>query len=159
MFTAVENEYLKGLLNVYKEQGYKYYVAHTVTETDNNYDMYVYLSKEKITSSSPTTFNLADNSIVIYIDSSSRNDNSYNPSIHTRDILYVYSGELKVNLAEFIYTNAEVSYTLIDNSLNPDILLSGANSYDNKLFSYGLMFIVVSIFLYMFIKSILRLRR
>lgn len=159
MFTALENEYLKGLLNVYKEQGYKYYVAHTVTETDNYYDMYVYLSKDKITSSSPNRFNLSDNSIVIYIDSSSRNDNSYNSSTHSRDTLFVYSGNLNVNLAEFIYTNAEVSYSLIDNSLNPDILLSGVNSYDNKLFSYGLMFIVVSIFLYMFIKSILRLRR
>ena len=48
---------------------------------------------------------------------------------------------------------------VIDNSINPDILMSGVNNYDNKLFSYGLMFVVVSIFLYTFIKSILRLRR
>lgn len=159
MFTAQESDYLKGLLNVYKELGYKYYVAHTVTETNNNYDMYVYLSKDKITSSSPSDFNLSDNSIVIYIDSSSRNDNNYNPSVHTRDILYPYSGSLHVHIAEFIYTNADVTYSLVGDSVNPDILLTGANNYDNKLFSYGLMFIVVSIFLYTFIKSILRIRR
>lgn len=159
MFTAVESEYLKGLLNVYCELGYKYYVAHTVTESDNYYDMYVYLSKDEITSSSPNRFNLSDNSVVIRIDSSSRNDNSYNSSTHSRDTLFVHSGELTVNLAEFIYTNADVTYSLIDNSLNPDVLMSGVNSYDNKLFSYSLMFMVVSIFLYMFIKSILRLRR
>lgn len=159
MFTAVESDYLKGLLNVYREQGYKYYVAHTVTESDNVYDMYVYLSKDEIISTSPSDFELSDNSIVIRIDSSSRNDNSYNSSTHSRDTLFHYHGDLSVNLAEFIYTNSNVSYSLIDKSLNPDILISGVNNYDNKLFSYGLMFIVISIFLYIFIKSVLRIRR
>lgn len=159
MFSAVESEYLRGLLNVYKEQGYKYYLAHTITESDNDYDFCVYLSQDKITSSAPNKFNLSDNSIVIYVDSSSRNDNSYNPSTGSRDLLLVARGVIDVNVAEFIYTNSEVSYNLIDNAINPDILISGVNSYDNKLFSYGLMFVVISIFLYMFIKSILRIRK
>ena len=159
MFSAVESEYLRGLLNVYKEQGYKYYLAHTITESNNDYDFCVYLSQDKITSSSPNKFNLSDNSIVIYVDSSSRNDNSYNPSTGSRDLLLVARGAVDVNVAEFIYTNSEVSYNLIDNAINPDILSSGVNSYDNKLFSYGLMFVVISIFLYMFIKSILRIRK
>lgn len=159
MFTTVESEYLKGLLNVYYEKGYKYYIAHTITEQNNDYDFCVYLSKDKITSSSPNKFNLSDNSIVIYVDSSQRNDNSYNPSTGNRDLLLVYHGNLTVNIAEFIYTNSSVSYSLVDNALNPDILMSGVNSYDNKIFSFGLMFVVISVFLYMFIKSILRIRR
>lgn len=159
MFTSVEVDYLKGLLNTYASRGYKYYVAHTVTETDNNYDMLVYLSKNEITSSRPNTFNIPDNSIVISIDSSSRNDNSYNPSVHSRDILGFYHGNLEVNIAEFIYTNSDVTYELTTNVINPDILMSASDSYNNKLIDYSLLFIVISIFIYMFIRSLLRLKR
>lgn len=159
MFTTVENEYLRGLLNVYYEKGYKNYIAHTVTETDNNYDFYVYLSKDKITANSSHDFVLSDNSIVIYVDSSARSTSGYNPSNSSRDLVSFFSGDLHVHIAEFIYTNANFSYSLINEPINPDILMSGVNSYDNKIFSFGLMFVVVSLFLYMFIKSILRIRR
>lgn len=159
MFSTSEVEYLKSLLNVYCNLGYKNYVAHTVTETDNEYDFCVYLSKDKITSSDSNTFNLSDNSIVVYVDSTSRNDNSYNPSTGSRDTVFHYHGDLDVNLAEFIYTNAEVSYTEIDYPVNPDILLSGVDSYKSLMLSASLLFVLVNVFLFMFIKSLLRLRR
>lgn len=159
MFTSVETEYLKGLLNSYASKGYKHYVSHTITESDNNYDFVVYLSKDEITSSSPNKFNIPDNSIQIYVDSSSRNENNYNPSLHSRDILYNYHGTLEVDVAEFIYTNSKVTYDSITNTINPDILLSSSNSYQSNVLDYSLLFVLISIFLYLFIKSILHIKR
>ena len=48
MLSSLESEYLKGLISVYKSKGYKYYIAHTVTETNNDYDVCIYLSKTEI---------------------------------------------------------------------------------------------------------------
>lgn len=158
MFSSVEVDYLKGLLNVYAEQGYKYYIAHTITQSNNNNDFVVYLSKDKITSHSSSSFYLSDNSIVIYVDSSSRNDNGYNSSLHSRDTLDSYSGLVRVDIAEFIYTNAKVEYSSTQDIINPDILLSGVDSYNNNLLNYTVLFFIVSIFLYLVVKTFLRLR-
>lgn len=158
MFSSVEIDYLKGLLNVYIKNGYKYYVAHTITQNNNNYDFVVYLSKDKITSHSSSSFYLSDNSIVIYVDSSSRNDNNYNSSLHSRDSISTFSGAISIDIAEFIYTNVDVSYSLTSDSLNPDILLSSSDSYNSKLLDFTILFFVVSIFIYLVVKTFLRLR-
>ena len=158
MFSSIEIDYLKGLLNVYLKNGYKYYVAHTITQNNNNYDFVVYLSKDKITSHTSSSFYLSDNSIVIYIDSSARNDNGYNPSLHSRDIIDTFSGAISVDVAEFIYTNVDVSYSLTSDTLNPDILLSSSYSYNSNLLGFTILFFVVSIFIYLVVKTFLRLR-
>lgn len=158
MFSSVEVDYLKGLVNSYEKKGYKYYIAHTVTENNNNYDFVVYLSQDKIESHSSSSFYLTDNSIVIYIDSSQRNDNSYSPSIHTRDVLQQYKGLVRVDVAEFIYTNATVLYSLIEEPLNPDILLSSSDSYSSITLSYTTIICVCFCFLYSVIKTFLRIR-
>lgn len=159
MFTSVELDYLKGLINTYAKQGYKYYVAHTITEINNDYDFCVYFSKEEITASNSNNFVIPSNSYVVYVDSSSRNDNSYNPSTGSRDTVSLYEGDLRVNVAEFIYTNASLGYNVIDYPINPDLNYAGTTSLDTHLVNYSLLFICSSIFIYMFIKSILRIRR
>lgn len=159
MFSALEESYIKSLINTYKKHGYSHYVVHTVTENDNIYDFYIYFSRDEITFSNSYTFELSDNSLMLKIDSSSRNDNNYNPSTGHRDIVFYKRGIVNVNIAEFIYTDCNFTYSLIDDCLNPDIMYSGVDSYNINLISLSLLFICTSIFLFMFIKSILRLRR
>lgn len=160
MFSQVEENYIKALINTYKKQGYDYYICHTVTENDNNYDIYIYFSKEEIKAVSNNMFDLT-NAIYIQLDSSSRNDSGYNASVHSRTRL-VNSNVTKIveiNQAEFIYTNAINSYKTETTVLNPDLMLQGSNSYGSLLFM-GICIIVLFItFLYTFISNIFRLRK
>lgn len=160
MFTQVEENYIKSLINTYKKQGYDYYICHTVTENDNNYDIYMYFSKEEIKAVSNTTFDLT-NAIYIQLDSSNRNDSGYNASTHSRTRLInsKVNSIIEINQAEFIYTNAINSYKTETTVLNPDLMLQGSNSYGSVLFM-GICIIVLFItFLYTFISNIFRLRR
>lgn len=159
MLTQVESEYIKGLVNVYKSKGYEYYLSHTVTERNNDYDVRLYVSKEEILSTTDNTFNIK-NAIVIDIDSSSRND-SNNSSVHSRDIIVNsnYSGALLVNSAEFIYTNASLGYEETSFCINPDILESGVNSYNNNLFSLSILFLLTLILLYHYLHDLIRIHR
>lgn len=154
MFTSVEIDYLKGLINTYFMKGYKYYVARTVTESDNDYDIYVYLSKEKIIASSSSSFVLPEGTLLIKIDSSSRSDGYYS-SLGSRDVLSAYEGTINIDVAEFVYTNAELNYKLITDVVNPNLLYTGSSNITDTYTNYALLFLVVIAFLYTFIKSIL----
>lgn len=158
MFTDVELNYIKSIVNTYKKHGYKYYLCHTVTERYNDYDATIYLSKEPIKASTENTFVL-NNALVINIDSSSRNDTN-DTSISYRTLLHNsnYSGSISVNIAEFIYTNAECIYELTSFVKQPDIMNSGVTNPDNMIINYSSVFLVLSIFLYLFIKSVLRIK-
>ena len=88
------------------------------------------------------------------------NDNSYNSSTHHRD--YVSNSNLtkivSVHQAEFIYTNAVVE-TSSNTVVNPDLLLNQASNYNDFLLISAGVLLCGTIFLYMFFKSILRLKR
>ena len=159
MFSQVEIDYIKSLVNVYRDKGYMYYLAHTVTERNNEYDICIYFSKEEIGASTDDIFNVK-NALVINIDSSSRNDTN-NSSIHSRDVLVNsnYSNTVRVNTAEFIYTNAVLSYTENMFCINPDILKSGVTSYDFSLQNNVIIVLLTVILLYHFIHDILRIHR
>lgn len=160
MFTQVEENYILALINSYKKDGYNYYLAHTVTETDNNYDIYIYFSKEEIVAISNNIFDLS-NCICVRIDSSSRNDNSYNTSTHSRSSIINsnYSDVLTINQAEFIYTNAKCTYDKTSIVVNPDITMQSSNSLTSIHFMGMCVFVLVATFLYRFIINILRLRK
>lgn len=160
MFTQVEENYIKSLINTYKKEGYNYYICHTVTENDNNYDVYIYFSKEEIKAVSNNTFDLT-NAIYIQLDSSNRNDNSYNSSTHSR-IRIVNSkvnSIVEINQAEFIYTNAIHSYKTETTVLNPNLMLQGSNSYFSICFMIVSLIVLLITFLYTFISNIFRLRK
>lgn len=159
MFSQVEIDYIKSLVNVYRDKGYMYYLAHTVTERNNEYDICIYFSKEEIDASTDEIFNI-NNALVIYIDSSSRNDNN-NSSIHTRDLISNsnFSGTVRVNTAEFIYTNAVCNYTETMFCINPDILQSGVTSYNSNLQNNVIIVLLTVILLYHFIYDIFRIHR
>ena len=160
MFTQVEENYIKALINTYKKQGYNYYLCHTITETNNNYDICLYVSKEEIKSVSSTTFDLT-NAIGIYIDSSQRNDNNYNLSTHTRDLMF--DGNIttivSVNQAEFIYTNATYTYTESSTVINPDLLVQGSESVEMFTMVGVIQIVLIITFIYTFFANILRIRK
>lgn len=160
MFTQTEENYLKSLINTYISKGYKYYLCHTITESNNNYDVCLYVSKNEIKANNSYIFDLSQ-AICIYIDSSSRSDSGYNPSTHSRDIIHSdnVTGEVEINQAEFIYTNASYTYTESTLPVNPDLMLQGVDSYQHLCNNNVLIVLLVVMFLYTFFISILRVRR
>ena len=157
MFSNTEVEYVESLVNVYKSKGYKYYLAHTVTERYNSVDVEIYFSKEEIKASTEDIF-IVKNGLKITLDSGSRN---YENTIYSPRILLAdsnFNGTVNVNVEEFIFTNASLNYELTQSVVNPDIMISQPVSPEFNLFSYSLLFLVVSIFIYMFVKSILRIK-
>lgn len=160
MLTAVESEYIRGLISSYQAKGYKYYVCHTITENNNNYDACVYFSKEEIKAVDNNIFSIS-NGIKIYVDSSSRSYNyqtGYNDTPRTLIADNNFNGNVNINVAEFIYTNATADYSESVYVLNPDITKSGVSSYTKDSFSVILLVLVVSILLFNFIRTILRIK-
>lgn len=159
MFSAVEENYLKGLISSYYKKGYKFYVCHTITENNNEYDVAVYFSKNEIVASTPLTFDIS-NGVYIKIDSSSRY--SYNDSSNIYKSLLVdgnYNNILSVDKAEFIYTNAKTTYAETSLPINPDINYNTSNSYSN-IYSYSIIICLITVlFLYIFIRDLLRFGR
>lgn len=160
MFTQTEENYIKALINTYKKKGYNYYLCHTVTEDNNNYDISLYVSKEEIKAVSGSVFDLT-NAVCIQIDSSSRNNNNYNSSLHSRDRILNTSVTtiLEVHEAEFIYTNATYTYNETNTCVNPDLLLQGSDSISSLYLSITCIVVLVITFLYTFFINILRVRR
>lgn len=159
MLNQTEIDYVLSLINTYQKLGYKYYLCNTITGTDNIYDMDIYFSKKEIKAVTSTTFDLTE-AIHIKLDSSNRNDNNYNQSVHSRDNLINSSLTSIVNVheAEFIYTNATVSSqgaTLV----NPDLLLNAADSNNHNLLLGSSILLTGMIFLYIFFAHILRLKK
>ena len=159
MFTQVEENYIKSLINTYKKEGYKYYLCHTVTENNNDYDICLYVSKEEIKAVTSASFDVT-NAVKIYIDSSSRNDSGYNPSTHTRDRVDEsnLSTIVIVDDAEFIYTNATCNYDMTSLPVNPDLFLQGTDSYSSMFLTVTCIVVLVITFLYTFFYNILKRR-
>lgn len=160
MFSSLEEDFILSIIQTYAKDGYKYYMAHTITENNNNYDICLYLSKKDITAYDNYTY-LIENGLCIYIDSSPRNDNGYNLSTHERIILSNnnVNNMVYINNAEFVYSNSNLNYKYTSDIVQPDLLLNSANSYfDKECMSVGVIFIII-FFLYIFIKDILRVGR
>lgn len=154
MFSAVENDFIKSFVSAYFNEGYKYYIVHTVTETGNDYDLRFIFSKEDIQAVSDNDFVVVD-AVVVDVDTSSRSDN-YNQSIHSRETIsqISYSGAYEVNVAEFVYTNATPQFEGNTIVLNGDILASGTFNVDMFTWSFLTVFMLVLIFIYMFVSNI-----
>lgn len=155
MFTSVESDFIKAFVNSYYNAGYKQYIVHTITESDNDYDMCFVFSKNEIEAISDNNFVVSEG-IIIYIDSSSRNDRN-NSSIHSREDIHriSFSGSYQINIAEFVYTNAHFDYDVSSILLNGDILESNTYNKEIHTLSFLTLFILVLIFLYMFVTKIL----
>ena len=134
-------------------------MCHTVTESNNVYDVYIYFSKKEIKAITSDTFDITDG-LLVKIDSSQRSDNSYNGSTHSRDEISNISNIsniVSVNQAEFIYTNATANYST-NLVLNPDLNYSNLTAENTELLG-GVFIVLIITFLFSFVASILRLRR
>ena len=155
MLSVNELEYLKSLINRYQKEGYKYYVCTTVSESNIVPDLYLFLSKDKIEFVDNKTFTIK-NGIRLSIDT----NYSYNtrPNVLSLDLLNV-NDIYVLSSYEFIYSNCSYAYELTQNVIYPDLLLSDSNSYLDLNVSFLSCFLILSILLYLFVKSIFRIRR
>ena len=160
MLTELESEYIKGLISTYELKGYKYYLCHTVTENNVDYDICIYFSKEEIKAIDNNIFSIS-NGIKLYIDSSSRYYNYQTGYRDTSRILLMnsnFNSSVNINIAEFVYTNAILSYSEVLYPINPDIRKSGVSSYSNDNFNIILLVLIVVIILFKFIRLIFRMK-
>ena len=141
MFSAQELEYIKALIETMRGKGYNYYVAHTVTENNNDSDVVVIFSQEPITGNGLYNFTVTDG-IQYTVDSSGYN--TYGGG-DARTQVSSRSGNISIADTEFIYTNAEYSGT----SLQPDIRTTGgviSETNQASFYMLTLFFLVVVVF-------------
>lgn len=156
MLSENEYDYLLGLINVYKKQGYNYYLCSTISNRDIDYDFIVYFSKNEIKDLDSLEFLLED-AVVIQINSNSYNTD-YN-KIPVKNIVNVsYSGSVKFTEYDYIYTNA-VYNTSSSYFINPDVSISSSSNYELLRLSYVNCLLLGIVFIYIFVKSLLRLKR
>lgn len=151
MLSIQEQEYVRSIINTYKKQGYDYYLLVTNSDTNNTIDIYLYFSKEEIKALDKNLFAIK-NGIEVNIDTSY----SYNRSNVLSSYVSIAYDTIVVDRTEYIYSNCLYDYKATSDVIYPDILLSNSDSFNSM---YFVNFLLISIFLYMFIKSILRLRR
>lgn len=118
MFTAVEMEWLQALIETMYQSGYKYYLARTVTERNNNYDVVVLFSRSPITGNGLYSYTATD-AVVYSYDSSGYSYGSEDSG--ARVAVSSHNGNYTVPQYEHVYTNAEFSGA----TLQPDIRQTG----------------------------------
>lgn len=130
MLSAVEMDYVSGLVEQMRGQGYEYYIARTVTENNVRWDAEVVFSKEEITATSTTRFTVPAESVRYRIDSSgftiggsSWGDSNDGPRVEMTSISGTYSFED----TEFAYSNA----TFIGSSVLPDLRRREGSTNEN----------------------------
>lgn len=153
MFSTGEYQYIKDLsLNLYSK-GYTYYFCVTNNPIDYNTnnvpDVYCYYSKNEITNNG-YIFSIPSNTLKCNFDSNSYSNNN---TIDKLSCSNVASGNITASSKEFIYSN-------VGNYSN--IIQDYESNYDFYSKSYlvilSILAVIIFIFLYKFVSSLLRLR-
>lgn len=133
MFSAVELDYIKSLVESMRGQGYGYYIARTVSEQDNIYDAEIVFSTTKITASG--LYDYSGISGVRYrVDSTT----SYR-DVTARVVPSSISGTYTVPENEFVYTNAE----FFGATIQPDVRKLGGERNEQVGACVGLLALLV----------------
>lgn len=129
MLSAVEMDYVSGLVEQMRGQGYGYYIARTVTESGNVYDVECIFSKEEITANSTTSFTVPADAVRYRIDSSGYTigGSSYSQNDGPRVERTTFSGTYSFADTEFAYSNA----TFSGNSVLPDLRRREGSTNEN----------------------------
>lgn len=152
MLSSSEYDYIHSLLLNYYNNGFENYVCITnnpQNSSNDSYDVFCYLSKDKITYSADT-FSFKNGKIISF-DSNNQSINNTIDKLKVENINNNFS--ILNNKKEFVYSN------LVD---FPDILGDYRTSLNNHLdlnFSYCLLILLFMIFITSFFKSIFRSRR
>ena len=142
MFTAQELEYLNALVETMRGRGYDYYVARTVTESNNSYDFEVVFSDKEITANG--LYSYSGCSGVIYRVDSSASVNYSDAKVQVSD----FFGSYNVPQREFVYSNAVFQ----GGTIQPDLReLGGVQSESNQAGFYLLaLFLLVVVAIKLF---------
>lgn len=150
MFSAQELEYIKGLTINYYNKEYKSYLCYTNNPNNSYnqsyYDIYCYYSKEDITKNN-NKYQIPNNSVLCSMDTKSPTSTYKYNSLNCGNS----NGEITINEKEFIYSNV---------GNNANIIAEYEKEYkfynDINLYSISILIVIVLIFLYKFVKSIIR---
>lgn len=147
MFNTTQVEILSSLIPTMKNQGYKYYVAYSDTNNSgsNNAqpDLYVVFSKDKIMCERSYQFSVPDGSVRYTIRTANYSTN--NSAVNTdRYVSAPYSGNLKIDVYEHIYSNADFAEGTV---IMPDINYRGGGELIEKTNGLGLVCVAVLLFI------------
>lgn len=149
MFSTAQQAYIDALLPTYAKEGYKYYVAYTDSVGTGSYyntpdpDLYLILSKERISAQNAYSYDIKESSVLVTIRSG--NYSSSQSAVNTeRVVVSNYNpGTLNVDVFEHIYTNADFeSY-----ALQPDYYLASGGETNVQLQGNTFLILIVVIFL------------
>ena len=153
MFSTAQDAYVRNVVEVMRIKGYEHYVARTVTETGNNYDLDIVFSKTSITGSSMTSY-IISSGIRYQVDTSAY---SASAGSHARVVTGTYNGTYTVPVYEFVYSNASFSSST---AVQPDVrFLSGVQSENTLNISMLVMFgffAVVTVLILNFTSNLLK---
>lgn len=149
MFSTNQLEVLSSLIPTMQNNGYKYYVAYTSTNTSSGWnvqakpDLYVVFSEDKITASSGYEYIVPEGSVIYII--RTVNYSTSDSGVNTdRIISSEYSGSLNIDVYEHVYSNADYSSSAV---VMPDFNFRGAGVQLEKTNSVGLVCTAVLLFL------------
>lgn len=136
MFSTAQNDYLKSLVPVMRQQGYRYYVAYSDNDRGNNYDpdLYVIFAKDKITANGLYSYSVPAGSVRYSIITS---NTSYNNTAYRVSTASVGVSMVTVDRYEHIYSNAAPATDTVQ--LQPDILYTEGVYQNETLAAVGIV--------------------
>lgn len=139
MFSTAQNDYLKSLVPVMRQQGYRYYIAYSDNDRDNNYnpDLYVIFAKDKITANSLYSYSVPAGSVRYSIITS---NTSYNNTAYRVITASVEASTVSVDRYEHIYSNAAPATDTVQ--LQPDILYTGEVYVRETVSAVGIVLVI-----------------
>lgn len=142
MFTQTELDWVKALVETMRGKGYKYYVAQTVTENNNDIDVIVVFSKKSIGGDGLYRYTISEG---VRYSLDSNGFSSYSGG-GVRTTVDSFSGVLDISNTEFVYTNAEFS----GSTIQPDLRTTGGGvtgeSIQTGVFLLTLVLLVTVLF-------------
>lgn len=150
MFSTQEYQYIKDLTISFYNKDYVNYIC--ITNNPNNsynqsyYDIYCYYSKEEITNNN-NKYQIPNNSKICNIDTKNPTSTYKNDSLNCNN----YNGEITINNKEFVYSNIGYNSNIIGEYENNTIFYK-----DISLYGISILIMLVLMFLYKFIRAILR---
>lgn len=150
MFSTTQIEMLSSLVPTMAADGYKYYVAYTYTSTSGSSwggyevqpDLYVVFSEDKITASNGYTYSVPQGAVRYAIRTANYSSSS-SANNKERIVRQTFSGVLRVDLYEHIYSNAEYA---AESVVMPDINYRGGGKQLEKTNALGLVATAVLLF-------------
>lgn len=156
MFSTTQIEMLSSLVPTMAADGYKYYVAYTYTNTsgggwgyETQPDLYVVFSKDKIVAGSGYVYTVPQGAVRYAIRTSNYSSSS-SANNSERIVEAPFSGTLRIDLYEHIYSNSEYA---AESVVMPDINYRGGGEQLEKTNALGLVataLLLFVVFVHMF---------